>query len=185
MYSAVFRFSFSFFFLMIRRPPRSTLFPYTTLFRSLLVGMLAGDHVVIMDEDGYYWAAAVIETAAAQGKKVTVVTRFFEILRELPAVSRISALRALDEQGVAFRPHMYVDRIEKGAVVLKDFYTGRDERIPGACAVIWVGPQEAKDGLAEALRAAGIDDVQVVGDAFAPRRLANAIEDGHRAGRAV
>src|SRR2546427_7517218 len=28
--------SSSFFFLMIRRPPRSTLFPYTTLFRSLL-----------------------------------------------------------------------------------------------------------------------------------------------------
>src|SRR6266496_3071538 len=27
-------FFFSFFFLMIRRPPRSTLFPYTTLFRS-------------------------------------------------------------------------------------------------------------------------------------------------------
>src|SRR5258705_1229955 len=26
------------FFLMIRRPPRSTLFPYTTLFRSLLIG---------------------------------------------------------------------------------------------------------------------------------------------------
>src|SRR5438445_4219202 len=25
---------FSFFFLMLRRPPRSTLFPYTTLFRS-------------------------------------------------------------------------------------------------------------------------------------------------------
>src|SRR3712207_9518133 len=29
---------FIFFFLMIRRPPRSTLFPYTTLFRSLLEG---------------------------------------------------------------------------------------------------------------------------------------------------
>src|SRR3989442_4469149 len=28
---------FSFFFLMIRRPPRSTLFPYTTLFRSPFV----------------------------------------------------------------------------------------------------------------------------------------------------
>src|SRR6266536_5185816 len=27
-------YSHSFFFLMIRRPPRSTLFPYTTLFRS-------------------------------------------------------------------------------------------------------------------------------------------------------
>src|SRR2546427_1084907 len=29
-----------FFFLMIRRPPRSTLFPYTTLFRSPLPGLL-------------------------------------------------------------------------------------------------------------------------------------------------
>src|SRR5687768_18474679 len=29
-----FFFCFFFFFLMIRRPPRSTLFPYTTLFRS-------------------------------------------------------------------------------------------------------------------------------------------------------
>src|SRR5574337_1735587 len=29
---------FSFFFLMIRRPPRSTLFPYTTLFRSAAAG---------------------------------------------------------------------------------------------------------------------------------------------------
>src|SRR3712207_7431657 len=27
----------TFFFLMIRRPPRSTLFPYTTLFRSLTI----------------------------------------------------------------------------------------------------------------------------------------------------
>src|SRR3712207_9312241 len=33
-----------FFFLMIRRPPRSTLFPYTTLFRS--------DHASLELEDG-------------------------------------------------------------------------------------------------------------------------------------
>src|SRR3989449_5166999 len=32
---------FFFFFLMIRRPPRSTLFPYTTLFRSLAPGFKA------------------------------------------------------------------------------------------------------------------------------------------------
>src|SRR5258708_32187113 len=31
---------FLFFFLMIRRPPRSTLFPYTTLFRSVAVRAL-------------------------------------------------------------------------------------------------------------------------------------------------
>src|SRR2546427_3597977 len=32
----------SFFFLMIRRPPRSTLFPYTTLFRSIGMAALVG-----------------------------------------------------------------------------------------------------------------------------------------------
>src|SRR2546427_12665628 len=35
-----------FFFLMIRRPPRSTLFPYTTLFRSIVTGR----RVLIVDE---------------------------------------------------------------------------------------------------------------------------------------
>src|SRR5256885_10032145 len=35
-----------FFFLMIRRPPRSTLFPYTTLFRSIVPGH-ANDSVTV------------------------------------------------------------------------------------------------------------------------------------------
>src|SRR5215204_7436586 len=48
---------FVFFFLMIRRPPRSTLFPYTTLFRSQRaphVGQTAGDalHEVAERGDG-------------------------------------------------------------------------------------------------------------------------------------
>src|SRR3712207_7389060 len=33
---------FLFFFLMIRRPPRSTLFPYTTLFRSGIAPVILG-----------------------------------------------------------------------------------------------------------------------------------------------
>src|SRR5688572_31767294 len=35
-----------FFFLMLRRPPRSTLFPYTTLFRSMLREQVAGARAV-------------------------------------------------------------------------------------------------------------------------------------------
>src|SRR5258707_13382875 len=34
------------FFLMIRRPPRSTLFPYTTLFRSIGIG--AGRQIAVL-----------------------------------------------------------------------------------------------------------------------------------------
>src|SRR2546428_6193250 len=40
-----------FFFLMIRRPPRSTLFPYTTLFRSVQIAATApatGTYTVIV-----------------------------------------------------------------------------------------------------------------------------------------
>src|SRR5205814_10227511 len=47
--SALFRvvpsFLFSFFFLMLRRPPRSTLFPYTTLFRSQCVEIGVDLHI--------------------------------------------------------------------------------------------------------------------------------------------
>src|SRR5256885_3890882 len=43
---SVFHLSFFFFFLMIRRPPRSTLFPYTTLFRSHEVQAAVPVHVL-------------------------------------------------------------------------------------------------------------------------------------------
>src|SRR6266446_7461101 len=46
-------FSF-FFFLMIRRPPRSTLFPYTTLFRSL-PRPEALPHDAVVDSQGFVW----------------------------------------------------------------------------------------------------------------------------------
>src|SRR3712207_9403537 len=37
------------FFLMIRRPPRSTLFPYTTLFRSPEVGVQVRDALLVVN----------------------------------------------------------------------------------------------------------------------------------------
>src|SRR3712207_7269838 len=54
----------SFFFLMIRRPPRSTLFPYTTLFRSL-----AGARLIVA---GLAVAGAALVGVAVAGLGVAV-----------------------------------------------------------------------------------------------------------------
>src|SRR2546425_10296999 len=42
---------------MIRRPPRSTLFPYTTLFRSLIEGRFEHPNIITMTVDALFnWA---------------------------------------------------------------------------------------------------------------------------------
>src|ERR1041384_7003558 len=43
-----------FFFLMIRRPPRSTLFPYTTLFRSVYIKIIQRS-VFFLCDDAWPW----------------------------------------------------------------------------------------------------------------------------------
>src|SRR5438094_9525084 len=43
-----------FFFLLIRRPPRSTLFPYTTLFRSIAAG--SPGPFVMTTPSGAHWS---------------------------------------------------------------------------------------------------------------------------------
>src|SRR2546430_11566144 len=53
-----------FFFLMIRRPPRSTLFPYTTLFRSHVPALLLlADHAI--DAEEYAAAGEMLDQALA------------------------------------------------------------------------------------------------------------------------
>ena len=133
--------------------------------------------VVIMDEDGQFWAAAAAETVAAMGRKPIVVTRFFEPFRELPAVSRMATLRALDLQGAEMRSTMAVDRSENGRVILRHFLSGREESLPECSAIVWVGRQNTNDAIAIGLRGRGIA-VAVIGDAFQPRRLATAIHEG-------
>jgi dimethylglycine catabolism A len=141
---------------------------------------------VVMDQDGYYWAAAVTEALARQGRKVIYVTRFFEPLRELHKVARISSLRALDQLGVKFHDNMTIVRADKGALVLRHAYNlKRRNRIGNVSALVWLGAQQSNDALAHQLRDLGVKDVRVVGDAQAPRRLASAIGEGHRAARAL
>src|SRR3989442_6248145 len=58
----------SFFFLMIRRPPRSTLFPYTSLFRSLRLDVRSVNLVSVVV------AAMEAVQAAADAKGILLAT---------------------------------------------------------------------------------------------------------------
>ncbi|MDX2155432.1 MAG: FAD-dependent oxidoreductase [Hyphomicrobiaceae bacterium] len=147
----------------------------------------AGKRVVIMDEDGYYWTTAVTESIMAQGREPVVVSRFFEVAREVPMVSRIAFLRELDRKGGSIRPNSYVARASNGGVTLRHYLTEREELIDDVAAVVWVGPSQPNHALAEELRAAGLEGTQirVVGDAFQPRRIANALVEAHSAARAI
>src|SRR3989475_12486829 len=66
--------TYYFFFLMIRRPPRSTLFPYTTLFRSL-----ESDSVYLFLAGWIYPTDASINIALAQAGKPGVIFPFLEV----------------------------------------------------------------------------------------------------------
>src|SRR3712207_8333208 len=70
-----------FFFLMIRRPPRSTLFPYTTLFRSLpAVGRDVDPVDGVLEPDDLQRAGRAVDDADALPFQVRRV--------ELPLVGR-------------------------------------------------------------------------------------------------
>jgi pyruvate/2-oxoglutarate dehydrogenase complex dihydrolipoamide dehydrogenase (E3) component len=146
-----------------------------------------GRRVVIMDEDGYYWTTAVAESVMAQGREAVVVSRFFEVARELPMVSRIAFLRELDRNGGQTRPNSYVAGASNGGVAVRHYLTEREDVVDDVAAVIWIGPATPNFELAESLRVAGFEatNLKVVGDAVQPRRLAHALSEAHAAARAI
>src|SRR3989449_10852414 len=72
-----------FFFLMIRRPPRSTLFPYTTLFRSkekVLGAKRAGIKTVLLPADNEPNAVADLTPDILGDMKIIYVRTLDEVL---------------------------------------------------------------------------------------------------------
>src|SRR5260370_32635096 len=78
---------FPFFFLMIRRPPRSTLFPYTTLFRS-------GDRFAV-----HFMGQPDIRTVPA-------VTRLVAVAVRVPAPARCGGNGRSEEHTSELQSHL-------------------------------------------------------------------------------
>jgi 2,4-dienoyl-CoA reductase-like NADH-dependent reductase (Old Yellow Enzyme family) len=150
-----------------------------------------GEVLVVMDEDGYFWGSAAtegaLECALRRGQILHVVTRFFEHFRELPMVSRIAALRALDEGKAVLHTSMSVVAARQGAAVLRHYLTGRELELPRTAGIVWVGRSQAQGSLLyEALRERGFETTTfMAGDAFSPRRLPHALVEAHSAARQI
>src|SRR3712207_8671752 len=92
------------FFLMIRRPPRSTLFPYTTLFRSL-----APAPIKVLLIDGHRLLAEALAIVLAADAEIEVVGRSEEHTSELQSrqylVCRLLLEKTIRQQHLGFCFH--------------------------------------------------------------------------------
>src|SRR5258707_11665366 len=150
---------FLLFFLMIRRPPRSTLFPYTTLFRSQNVafevdgvaGFAVADIGVFVgvgnygDFDDVVFPACDGEADAVDGDgsfRDDVAREFFGNLYAIPPVVALGREMRDVADGV------YVAKHEVSA----KFFSGREWLLEiHACAVLQTGAFRAKRSLADGL----------------------------------
>src|SRR5436190_15879845 len=89
---------------MIRRPPRSTLFPYTTLFRSVLLELEAERFQQLLlgtDETSYRFLGAVIEhQATSLSRAVNHFKRSEEHTSELQSHSDLVCRLLLEKKNI-------------------------------------------------------------------------------------
>src|SRR5690242_21321153 len=77
---------------MMRRPPRSTLFPYTTLFRSIVDGRVVGS---ISTEDHQRRGAAVLDIGAQRlPRRILAREELQRVVQDLKRHSERPAIRA-------------------------------------------------------------------------------------------
>lgn len=159
-------------------------FPVYTMHDVVRERVPTGRRAVMFDEDWYYPACETAELIGRSGTKLYLVTRFWEVGREIPATSRVTTIRALDTLGVELIPNAWFSRVEGRNVVLAHSLTGREWAIENIDCLVYVGGHRAQDRLYRELEGR-VSDLYCIGDAYMPRRIADAVGDGHRVGRAL
>src|SRR2546425_7430233 len=101
---------------MIRRPPRSTLFPYTTLFRSVGEEIRGDQLSVVLSRFAHMLRVIAIDGPAASGKSSTaglVAKRLGWAHLDSGALYRALTLAALDNLGEGWPAQRVVDLAER------------------------------------------------------------------------
>src|SRR5208337_4845930 len=113
-----------FFFLMIRRPPRSTLFPYTTLFRSQPASLSLLDGDLLEDLDGVdpnFDAWLTTERERLRDRARRLAEQLLEEQREpataIPAAQRVLAIDRSHEGAWRALMRAHAARGERGMAI--------------------------------------------------------------------
>src|SRR3712207_7253398 len=133
----------SFFFLMIRRPPRSTLFPYTTLFRSKALkvgdnGML--ENFVMNDK-----------CAAGTGRFLDVIAKVLEVdLKDLEKLDEQSKLDVtISSTCTVFAESEVISQLAKGTKIediVKGIHTAIASRVGSLAKRVGIKDQVVMTG---------------------------------------
>ena len=146
-----------------------------------------GDRVVIFYDDEYFMGGVLAELLAREGRQVTLVTPAAHASAwTINTMEQPRIQRRLLELGVTLELSHTLAGAADGGARVECVYTARQRELECESLVL-VTSRLPNDGIGEELlarrgewTAAGISSVRIVGDAYAPGTIANAVWDGHR-----
>ena len=144
----------------------------------------AGARVVVLDAVGDIQAIGAAELLAATGRDVIALTPLPSPML-LDPETMAKALPRMIRAGASWRPNTVLGAIGDHDVTVVDVLARSFETIAPVDTVVVRTHGVAESRLAAALRAGGVADVHVVGDALAARWIDRAIWDGHQAARSL
>ncbi len=158
--------------------------PMTLPVDAVLKGARPTGDVIVFDDEGYYLAASVAEALALGGARVRYVTSRNAVAAWTQYTGEQAQIhKRLADLGVTLHLNALVAELGNGVAQIDCAYTARRET--QACDhFIPVTSREPQMTLWDALQGKGLESLQLIGDCKAPGIIAQAVHDGHRAGRA-
>jgi len=126
------------------------------------------------------------EVLGEGGVEVEVLSRF-PVIGELVAGTQDLPwlLPRLARLGVRLSPNHFIESIDGHRVEVYETLTRRSRTVEGVGTVVLSMMRSPQDALFRELRAAGTIPTHCIGDAVAPRSVAEAIYEGEKLGRSL
>ena len=143
-----------------------------------------GSKILILDDTGSYLPLGLAELLGSGGSEVEVLSRFPVIGDQLAGTQDLPwLLPRLAGLPVRLSPNHFIESIHPGTVEVYETLTGRARQVDDVDTVVLAMLRSPDDALFRRLRATGTVEAHCIGDAVAPRSVAEAIYEGEKLGR--